>query len=383
MKSGVATAGRTLAQGMAALGHDVLVVAPSQTGRSSKEIDGNYDIVRIRSFGLPFRKNLRVSVPLEREIDRIIVNFKPDIIHVHTQLTVGLGVLRAGVRQHIPTVATNHVMPENMIKNIKVLLPVARPASYIITEYALLLYKEADRILMPTKSAISLFNMERVNVPVKAISNGINLQYFRAIKPKPYIYKAFNIPTDKTIISYIGRVDGEKHISIAVRAAAKLYGTGRDFHLLIVGDGNDAENLHELVDELGIAKLTTFTGLVSDEDLRELQRVGDIYMMPSPAELQCITLLEAMASGKPAVAVDAGALSELCLDGENGFLVPVDDVDAFAEALTTLFDDPELRARFGHKSLAIAKTHDVKVIMPRFEALYNEVIAENQKSIRR
>ena len=74
MKSGVATAARTQAQGLSSLGHTVMVVAPSQTGRGYQERDENYDITRIRSFGLPFRKNLRVSVTYDREMRRIQAN---------------------------------------------------------------------------------------------------------------------------------------------------------------------------------------------------------------------------------------------------------------------------------------------------------------------
>jgi 1,2-diacylglycerol 3-alpha-glucosyltransferase len=377
MKSGVATAGRTLAQGMAMLGHEVMVLAPSQTGRGYEETDVNYHIVRIRSFGLSFRKNLRVSVPLDREINRIISDFDPDIVHVHTQLTVGLAVLRAAVKRHIPVVATNHAMPENMIKNIKLLSRISRPANYILTEYGLLLYKGAKHIVMPTESGLALFNLARIETPTSAISNGINLEYFLPIKAKPYIYKKFEIPKNKLIISYLGRLDGEKHIEVMVKAAASLIEAGYDFHVVMVGDGNAAGDLHRLVEKLGIEDRVTFTGLVSDEDLRELHRVGDIYTMPSPTELQCITLLEAMASGKPVVAVNAGALSELCLDGKNGYLVEVDDPEAFAVACAKLLDHPERRISFGRKSRMIAESHDVKIIMPQFEKLYKKIIAEN------
>lgn len=183
MKSGVATACRTLAQGLASHGHDVLVVAPSQTGRGYSERDENYDIMRIRSFPLPFRKNLRVSVTYDREMRRVLDEFQPDVVHVQTQLTVGLSMLRASVKRGVPVVATNHVMPDNMIKNIKGLSPVSRPLSYIISEYGSLLYRGARRIIMPTESALRLFSLDRVEAPAVAISNGINLERFKPLQP--------------------------------------------------------------------------------------------------------------------------------------------------------------------------------------------------------
>ena len=378
MKSGVATAARTLAQGLADRGHEVLVVAPSQTGRGYSEHDENYDILRIRSFPLPFRKNLRVSVTYDREMRRVLDEFQPDIVHVHTQLTVGLSMLRAAVQREIPVVATNHVMPDNMIKNIKGLSTISRPLSYIMNEYGTMLYRGARRIIMPTESALKLFNLSRIEAKPVAISNGINLDRFKPLKPKAELYEKFNIPRDKTLITYIGRLDEEKHIHILVHALELLHWSGRDFHAVLVGMGNANESLHDLVDMLRLNDNVTFTGLVSDEDLVQLHRVGDIYVMPSPAELQCLAMLEAMASGKPVVAVDAGALSELCLDGQNGHLINVDDIEAMANAIGELLDHPRRRQSFGKRSHEIAKRHDVKTVMPVFENLYEEVIAETK-----
>lgn len=378
MKSGVATAARTLAQGMAARGHTVMVVAPSQTGRGYSETDENYEITRIRSFGLPFRKNLRVSVTYDREMRRILDEFQPDIVHVHTQLTVGLGMLRAAVSRNIPVVATNHVMPENMIKNIKVLSPISRPVSYIISEYGALLYRGASHIVMPTESALKLFNTTRIEAPASAISNGINLDRFKPGKPSPEMYEKFGIPRNVPIITWIGRLDDEKHINMLIQSLELLRWSGKDFHAVIVGAGNAEDDLHELVETLRLEENVTFTGLVSDEDLVKLHRVGDIFAVPSPAELQCLAMLESMASGKPVVAVDAGALGELCVTGKTGYLLPVDDIEAMAKALVTLLDNPKRRATFGKRSLVMAKKHDVKVVMPEFEALYDRLVAENK-----
>ena len=96
--------------------------------------------------------------------------------------------------------------------------------------------------------------------------------------------------------------------------------------------------------------------------------------MPSPMELQSIATLEAMASGKPVVAVDAGALKELCQDGRNGYLCRQDDVDQIAESLEKILGDDNLRAQMSAESLVIAKTHDLNYTIDRFLAIYTELI---------
>ena len=97
-------------------------------------------------------------------------------------------------------------------------------------------------------------------------------------------------------------------------------------------------------------------------------------VMPSPAELQSIATLEAMASARPVVAVDAGALKELCQDDRNGYLCKQDDVQQIADSLVKILQDEKLQKRFGAESLAIARTHDIETTLSRFEAIYTQLI---------
>ena len=81
--------------------------------------------------------------------------------------------------------------------------------------------------------------------------------------------------------------------------------------------------------------------------------------------------------GPPVTAVDAGALGELCVGGETGFLLPVDDVTAMSDALQQYLDSKKLRTTYGKNSAKLARTHDVKTVIPKFVDLYEQVIAEN------
>jgi glycosyltransferase involved in cell wall biosynthesis len=378
MRSGVATAVRTLAQGLSNLGHEVMVVAPSQNSKSCTENDINYTIRRIRSLPLLFRKNLRVAATYDRETKRIIQEFNPDIVHIHTQFTVGMSVLKVARHLNLPIVATNHVMPDNIIKNVKALTPVSRPIANMISEYGLLLYKGARRIIMPTQSVLGLFNLDRIEAPAVAISNGIDLSIYTPRRPADYIYDEYDIPRDKQIITWLGRLDAEKHLDVIVKSFNELLQDYDNVHLLIVGAGNDESRLLDLVEEFEIEDKVTFTGLVSDEDKYELHRVTTLFAVSSPNELQCLSMLESMACGKPIVAVDAGALAELCLNDDDGYLVSVDDVGGFARSFKMILDNPDRLDRFGKRAREVAETHDMKTVMPRFVALYEQVISESR-----
>jgi glycosyltransferase involved in cell wall biosynthesis len=244
----------------------------------------------------------------------------------------------------------------------------------MLRQYGMRFHSKADFITMPTQSAITMFNItEKVTVPMEAVSNGIDLVKFQPGKPSSEIYETYKLPQDTPIITYVGRIDVEKHLPILFQAFAEVR-KQHDAHLLIVGSGQDMLNLKDIAHDLGIYKHITFTGRVSEEDKVLLHQIGTVFAMPSPTELQSIATLEAMASGQPVVAVDAGALRELCQDERNGFLCEKDNVQQIADGLSAIIGDSKLRKKMSDESLAIAHTHDLNTTLDRFEQIYTDVI---------
>lgn len=380
--NGVATFSRNLARGLAEQGHEVHVIAPSQDGRKCKQVDGNYVIHRTRATIFPFYQNFRISLTPQLEVRKIIQDFEPDVIHIQMPLGIGQAAMFIGRRYDIPVISTSHAMAENLLDNLRKVAPVSRPINYMISDYGRRFHAKADVITSPTTSGLKSFgkHAEKITKPIEIISNGIDLREYTPQMPDPAIYKAFNLPTDRPIVTYIGRVDAEKHLWVLIRAFNRII-ERLDAHLLIVGAGVDLENMQHLVTGLGIDEHVTFAGRVSDEDKITLEHVGSLYAIPSPAELQSIATLEAMACGQPVVAVDAGALAELCHDGENGFLFALDDDEGMAEGIEKIITDPKLRERFSKESLAIAQTHDLTTTINEFVDLYTRTIAAKKEEV--
>lgn len=372
--NGVATFGRSLAIGLAARGHEVMVIAPSQTSKKFKEVDTNHVVVRTASVPFLPYQNFRISPSPGREVKKAITEFDPDVIHIQMLMWIGQSAMKCGNKLGIPIVSTNHAMPENLMDNILLLAPIARPINYMLRQYGARFHSKADYVTLPTQSAIDMFNMtDKVTVPMEAVSNGIDLVRFQPGTPDTDIFKKFKLPQDVPIITYVGRIDVEKHLPILIAAFAKVR-KKHDAHLLIVGSGQDTLNLKEIAHEASVFDDVTFTGRVSEEDKVLLHQIGTVFAMPSPTELQSIATLEAMASGMPVVAVDAGALKELCQNDRNGFLCEKDNVTQIAEGLTRIISDKTLHDRMSKESLVIAKTHDLNTTLDRFEAIYDEVI---------
>lgn len=370
--NGVATFGRNLALGLAARGHEVMVIAPSQTSKKYKEVDVNHVVIRTASVPFLPYQGFRVSPTPGREVKKAILEFDPDVIHIQMLMWIGQATMKYGNKFGIPIVSTNHAMPENLMDNIVLLAPLARPINYMLRQYGARFHSKADYVTLPTQSAIDMFSAAekvKMRVPMEAVSNGINLVDFHPGKPGKQIYEKFAIPQNVPIITYVGRLDAEKHLPVLVKAFAKVL-KETPAHLLIIGSGQDAGSLKDQAHDLGIYEHVTFTGRVSEEDKILLHQIGTVFAMPSPMELQSIATLEAMASGQPVVAVDAGALRELCQDGRNGILCHQDDDEAMGAALIDIIKDPLLRKKLGEESLAIAKTHDLNTTLDRFTAIY-------------
>ncbi|NTW62040.1 glycosyltransferase family 4 protein [Candidatus Saccharibacteria bacterium] len=373
--NGVSTFARSLAQGLASRGHEVLVIAPSQTGRKYRETDGNYTIARTATVVFPFYQNYRISLYPNMEVKKIIKEFKPDVVHIQGFLMVCQAVMKYSQKYDIPIVSTNHAMPENLMDNLKMLAPISRPINYAMKKYIARYHLKTDYFTIPKQSAIDIFDLSqnKMKIPVEAVSNGIDLSHFSVGVPDKLVIAKFNLPTDRPIIDFVGRVDAEKHISVLVRAFAKVLKRHKA-HLLIVGDGTDKANLHDLAKKLGIENAVTFTGRITDEEKEELYKLGSVLCMPSPVELQSIVMLEAMASGQPVVAVDAGPLKELCQNGRNGFLCDVDNDDQIADGLAKIISDKKLHDTMSKESVAIAATHDLTKTLKKFESIYKSVI---------
>ena len=374
MINGVATFGRNLALGLAARGHEVLVIAPSQKGKKSKEVDVNHVVIRTASVPFMPYQNVAVSPTPGREVKKAILEFDPDVIHIQMLMWIGQAAMKYGNKLGIPIVSTNHAMPENLMDNVVLLAPFARPINYMLRQYGARFHSKSDYVTLPTASAIKMFNVtEKMKVPMEAVSNGIDLVRFQPGKPPKSFYESFNLPTDAPIITYVGRLDAEKHLPYLIKAFAQVLET-KNAHLLIIGSGQDALSLKQLAYELKVMDKVTFTGRVSEEDKQLLHQVGSVFAMPSPMELQSIATLEAMASGLPVVAVNAGALGELCQNERNGFLCEQDNADQIADGILKIISDPKLHAQMSKESLAIANTHDLNTTLARFEAIYESLI---------
>ena len=135
-----------------------------------------------------------------------------------------------------------------------------------------------------------------------------------------------------------------------------------------------------MAEEGGFADRAHFLGRIVGDDLPKIYRTGTVFAITSKTETQSIVLLEAMASGLPAVAVRAGAIHELVKNNESGFLCEADDVDAVAKGLTKILNSDELREKLSLGALEIVKKHDINYTLSRMVEIYENVLENRRKA---
>jgi starch synthase (maltosyl-transferring) len=222
--------------------------------------------------------------------------------------------------------------------------------------------------------AVARFTQRRSHVPrsrLVVIPNGVEVPP-SDVAPAP-IRSGFGLPHDSMVAIYVGRLDPQKGVDVLLHAIAIAREQTANLHLLVAGSGPESNSLVALAEELGIISHVHFLGW--RDDVNALLRAADFFVMPSRWEGMPNAVLEAMAAGLPVIATPAEGSAELVRDGETGRLVPIDDADALAGALTELTRDATQRVAWGQHGQVIARTKfSIATMITRYEQLYESVM---------
>jgi N-acetyl-alpha-D-glucosaminyl L-malate synthase BshA len=142
--------------------------------------------------------------------------------------------------------------------------------------------------------------------------------------------------------------------------------------LIMAGDGPDRDAAEAEVDRLKLTRDVRFLGRV--EDVADVLRGADLFLLPTQSESFGLAALEAMACGVPVIAARAGGIPEVVVDGETGVLAEPGAVDAMVDAALSILKDPKRQQRMGAAAVARAGDFTTDKIVPQYEALYRELL---------
>ena len=308
---------------LAEKGHDSLMFAPSGT------VDryAATQILQHRSIRPPFYPEIRMATPAAR-VERKVLEFQPDVIHLVNPTLLGLAGLRVARKHSIPIVASYHTDMSGFARRWK-MGALAEP----IYRFYRIVHNRADLNLVPsefTRQQIMAKGFKRVAV----WPGGVDLDRFNPAKRSPVWRQTLSGgEPDKFIILIVSRLSPEKRVDMLLPIVQEIEG----IRLAIVGDGPVRTSLESLYANTP----TRFTGYLRGEDLACAYSTADLFVFTGAEETFGNVVVEAMASGLPVVAPASGGVVNLVEDGVSGLLYPPEDKRVLTSFVKQLVHDPE------------------------------------------
>jgi len=173
----------------------------------------------------------------------------------------------------------------------------------------------------------------------------------------------------------VARMRPVKNLPVLLHACAMLRDQGIKFGCVVLGDGDDRPMLESLRDSLRLDAVVQFKGLASQESVREYWQQASIGLLTSLSEGMPVSLMEALSCAVPVVAPAVGGIPEMVKQGVNGFVVPVNNPEAVAGAVSQILTDPEMTRQM---SIAARKSalerFSVDVQVDRLLDVWNQVL---------
>lgn len=189
--------------------------------------------------------------------------------------------------------------------------------------------------------------------------------------------RLLGVPTDAFVVGWVGRMTGVKRAGDVLQAFQGVRTQGVDAYLCLVGDGPDRADLEQRAHELGIVKRCLFVGYQAD--VAAFYEAMDALVLPSANEGTPVSVIEALAAGRPAVATRVGGVPDVIRAGVDGILVEPGDTTALADALGALARDPERRASMGAEGRArVIGRYAVDRLVDDVDRLYRSLLAAPQ-----
>lgn len=192
------------------------------------------------------------------------------------------------------------------------------------------------------------------------------------------LYSEFNIPKDKTILGFIGRLAEQKGIIPFIKVLSNYKDRFADCIFLLVGDGPQEIEAKELIKELGLENLFIFTG--HQDNVYRFYPIIDIFFLPSLYEGLPMVILEAMSFGKPVVSMDVGSINEVVKDNVTGKLVEPMRYSKFINELLHLYKNESILYQYGQKAFDyVDKNYDIKEYETKINYVYDKVLNNGRK----
>ena len=345
MVSGVGVTLLRLTDALQARGHAVRVYSatyPPPPGQADRP-----EVHRSPSVPFFLYPDVQWAFPRQRDIVDDLQAFRPDVVHVATEFSLGIAGVKAARQLDLPIIASAHTDYDQYAARYGVTWALRAGWHYLRWFYG-----QAQRVLCPSRiyeEALHRHGVLHTGLWSRGVDPGVFAPSFRSEAYRD----AMGAGPGDLLVTYIGRIAREKNLGLLLEAWESLAPERGGAQLVLVGRGPLEDDIRRR-DLPGVH----VTGLLQGEALSTAYASADVFAFPSPTETFGNSLLEAMGSGLPPIVAAGGGVLEFAEHGRNAWLVEPDSAPAIADALSRLFADPSLRHRLAAGAMATALARD-------------------------
>jgi glycosyltransferase involved in cell wall biosynthesis len=366
--NGVSTSVWTFRHDLASCGVETVLVAPDYGPARAAPEPG---VVRVAASGVPGDpedRRMRWGT-LTGALENLAASF--DLVHIHTPFLAHYAGVRCARRLKIPCIATYHTFFEEYLHHYVPILPRAlgRGLARVFTRSQC---RDVAALIAPSEPMRAVLLQYGVTPPVHVIPTGLSAHRFEPGNGARF-RAAHELPADRPLMLYIGRVAHEKNIEFLMRIFAQVRTSVPNALFVIAGEGPARESLRELAARLGVAQDVRFVGYLDrDTELLDCYAAADVFVFASRTETQGLVLLEAMAQGAPLVSTAKLGTCSILKDG-CGALIVAEELEPFAAAAVRVLQDAQLRANLAQAGRRYAREWSSLAMARRLLELYRSI----------
>lgn len=372
--NGVANSVLILKENLESLGHQVYVF----TTTDPQVIKNEKNVFRMPS--LPFASARRLGMFYHPRLVKFIKRLKIDIIHTHTEFSLGIFGRAVARKLGIPLIHTYHTIYEDYthyIVKFKMLDAIVKNTARKISSS---FCNSVDKVIVPTEKVKDLLLFYKVKKNISVIPTGIEFEKF---SKNNYTFDTIqDLRTDigikekDKVLLYIGRVSEEKNIAELFESLKSYLISKVDTKFVLVGDGPERNTLEQMAKQLGIDAYTIFVGEKQWDTIGMYYQLGDVFISASQSETQGLTYIEALASGLPVI-----AKADRCLDGVlqnnvNGYAFH--SKEEFLEYVDHVLSNDSHKEYLSLGSIKSIERFSASNFAKTIEESYKEILAERK-----
>jgi glycosyltransferase involved in cell wall biosynthesis len=355
---GIVTRLRYTIKELRGMGDEMIIVAPKY-GEGPGFYEGS-PIYRVASVPFPPYPQIKLA-PIHPGVRHALEGFKPDLIHAVNPFILGWGTPYLSKKLDVPLVASYHTNIADYARFYRLGV-----FDSIIRWHTRRIHNRAALNLCTSEATRTYLKTQGIG-HVHVWPQGVDTERFNPAKASAWWRDRLTDghPDDRLLL-YVGRLAREKGIERLKAILSTVPGT----RLAIVGDGPARRDLEGEF----AGTPTVFAGQLLGEELAAAYASSDVFLFPSLTETLGMAMIEALASGLPVLAARAGATHEVVDEGESGLLYDPAVPRALTDAVRTLAEDDELRARFARGARAAAERRSWESATATLRSYYEQAL---------